>query len=116
VSSYAGVTFDEVVEDDGSYLYWTREQRINHIPIPGGTTDYIVGTGTGNHRLKLTVAVPLLANVATLVNAVSATTARTLIVYGETLANVYLVAAGEPRRVDGTDGWYEIVLEFSREA
>jgi len=115
-SSYAGVTF-EIPASADTHPFWQRERRIQRTPVPGGSVEYLVDTGSSNLKVTYRVTVRganALADFSTLLASVGITK-RTLVLFDETIGSVMMTqAAGATKRDFGS--WYEADFTFEREA
>ena len=114
MASYAGVTFEELVDSQGIRPLWAQRAYISERLVPFGNKEIVQSAGRGNFRISVPVQVTGAGNIATLQAAVGAT-GRTLTgLFGTTYSNVLLVGVENPQRMNTANDW-RATLTFVRE-
>jgi len=114
--SFAGVSFSTIVQDEW-FPGWSRKPSVIITHVPASNQDDIQFGGLGNQTQTVEVLLDSATadvDIDTLQAALDGT-ARTLVLFGSSYTNTYLIDMGTPHRVQGTERW-RTSLTFMRVA
>ena len=107
MATYAGVTFEEIVDSAGIRPSWAQRAYISERLIPYGNLENVQSAGRGNWRVTISAQLTAAEDLATLQAAVGATTRTLGALFGDAdNSNVALIAVDNPWRFNTSNYWY----------